>query len=202
MFLDFSNEDVILYMLSENKHLDNPDDPNNEQVNNSINNINTNDLQQGFNIFMQYGYSPEEIRALRMIYHLSALRNSLANGRHLDMSLNAMYQRENNWLGNINQNNQNNNNHYINMNRRNYIRIHLNDNNMRMVRRRRRIYRNEPNISILQGFMIGILLNIFSIFVLMIVRYRPKFKLGVLLGMVFSVSCMILMSESTNHIKK
>ena len=187
-------------MLSENKHLDNnPNDPNNEQINNSINNINENNLQ-GFNIFMQYGYSPEEIRALRMIYHLSSLRNSLANGRNLDMSLNAMYQRENNWLGNNQNNNQNNN--YVYLNRRNYIRINLNNNNMRIIARRRRIYRNEPNISILQGFMMGIILNIFSIFVLMIVRYRPKFKLGVLFGMIFSVSCMIFMSESTNHIKK
>ena len=187
-------------MLSENKHLDNLNDPDNAQVNNSIhemnnNNLNANDLQ-GFNIFIQYGYTQDEIRTLRMIYHLSALRNSIANGRNLDLSLNAMYQRENNWLGN--NNNQNNN--YIN-NRRNYIRINLNNNDPRLVRRRR-IYRNEPNISILQGFMVGILLNIFSIFILMIVRYRPKFKLGVLLGMIFSVSCMIFMSDSTNRMKK
>ena len=191
MFIDFTNDDVVLYMLSENKHLENPNNPNAVEVNNSIhqmnnNNINANNMQ-GFNVFIQYGFSPDEIRALRMIYHLSQLRNNMANGRNLDLSLNAMYQRENNWLGN---------------NRRNYVRINLNDNNNGRLIRRRRRYRNESNLSILQGFMVGILLNIFSIFILMIVRYRPKFKLGVLFGMIFSVTGMIIMSDSTHHIKK
>ena len=191
MFIDFTNDDVVLYMLSENKHLENPNNPNAVEVNNSIhqmnnNNINANNMQ-GFNVFIQYGFSPDEVRAIRMIYHLSQLRNNMANGRNLDLSLNAMYQRENNWLGN---------------NRRNYVRINLNDNNNGRLIRRRRRYRNESNLSILQGFMVGILLNIFSIFVLMIVRYRPKFKLGVLFGMIFSVTGMIIMSDSTHHIKK
>ncbi len=191
MFIEFTNDDVVLYMLSENKHLENPNNPNAVEVNNSIhqmnnNNINANNMQ-GFNVFIQYGFSPDEIRALRMIYHLSQLRNNMANGRNLDLSLNAMYQRENNWLGN---------------NRRNYVRINLNDNNNGRLIRRRRRYRNESNLSILQGFMVGILLNIFSIFILMIVRYRPKFKLGVLFGMIFSVTGMIIMSDSTHHIKK
>ena len=191
MFIDFTNDDVVLYMLSENKHLENPNNPNAVEVNNSIhqmnnNNINANNMQR-FNVFIQYGFSPDEVRALRMIYHLSQLRNNMANGRNLDLSLNAMYQRENNWLGN---------------NRRNYVRINLNDNNNGRLIRRRRRYRTESNLSILQGFMVGILLNIFSIFVLMIVRYRPKFKLGVLFGMIFSVTGMIIMSDSTHHIKK
>lgn len=191
MFIEFTNDDVVLYMLSENKHLENPNNPNAVEVNNSIhqmnnNNINANNMQ-GFNVFIQYGFSPDEVRALRMIYHLSQLRNNMANGRNLDLSLNAMYQRENNWLGN---------------NRRDYVRINLNDNNNGRLIRRRRRYRNESNLSILQGFMVGILLNIFSIFVLMIVRYRPKFKLGVLFGMIFSVTGMIIMSDSTHHIKK
>ena len=191
MFIEFTNDDVVLYMLSENKHLENPNNPNAVEVNNSIhqmnnNNINANNMQ-GFNVFIQYGFSPDEVRSLRMIYHLSQLRNNMANGRNLDLSLNAMYQRENNWLGN---------------NRRNYVRINLNDNNNGRLIRRRRRYRTESNLSILQGFMVGILLNNFSIFVLMIVRYRPKFKLGVLFGMIFSVTGMIIMSDSTHHIKK
>ena len=191
MFIEFTNDDVVLYMLSENKHLENPNNPNAVEVNNSIhqmnnNNINANNMQ-GFNVLIQYGFSPDEVRALRMIYHLSQLRNNMANGRNLDLSLNAMYQRENNWLGN---------------NRRNYVRINLNDNNNGRLIRRRRRYRTESNLSILQGFMVGILLNNFSIFVLMIVRYRPKFKLGVLFGMIFSVTGMIIMSDSTHHIKK
>lgn len=183
-------------MLSEKK-IEN-ESQENEQVNNSIhqmNNIQNINSNQGFNIFLQYGFTQDEIRGLRMIYHLSALRNSIANGRNIDLSLNAMYQRENNWLRN-NGNNNNNNNE-----RRNYVRIMLNNNGFRR-RRYARVYRYESNISFIHGFFFGIVLNIFSLFVLMIVRYRPKFKLGVLFGMIFSVTGMIIMSDSTHHIKK
>ena len=181
-------------MLSEKK-IEN-ESQENEQVNNSIhqmNNIQNINNNQGFNIFLQYGFTQDEIRGLRMIYHLSALRNSIANGRNIDLSLNAMYQRENNWL----RNNGNNNNNE----RRNYVRIMINNNGFRR-RRYARVYRYESNISYIQGFFFGIVLNIFSLFVLMIVRYRPKFKLGVLFGMIFSVTGMIIMSDSTHHIKK
>ena len=182
-------------MLSEKK-IEN-ESQENEQVNNSIhqmNNIQNINNNQGFNIFLQYGFTQDEIRGLRMIYHLSALRNSIANGRNIDLSLNAMYQRENNWLRNNGNNNNNNE-------RRNYVRIMLNNNGFRR-RRYARVYRYESNISFIQGFFFGIVLNIFSLFVLMIVRYRPKFKLGVLFGMIFSVTGMIIMSDSTHHIKK
>ena len=76
-------------MLSEKKHLENTD---NEQVNNSIHEMsyNNQNIPQGFNIFLQYGFTQDEVRGLRMIYHLSALRNSIANGRNLDLSLNAI----------------------------------------------------------------------------------------------------------------
>ena len=127
-----------------------------------------------------------------MIYHLSSLRNSIANGRNIDLSLNAMYQRENNWLRN-NGNNNNNNNE-----RRNYVRIMLNNNGFRR-RRYARVYRYESNISFIQGFFFGIVLNIFSLFVLMIVRYRPKFKLGLTLGMIISVSFWIIANESIKN---
>ena len=78
-------------MLSEKAHVE--EGPENEQVNNSINqmqnNNNMNNLNinnyQGFNIFLQYGFTQDEVRGLRMIYHLSALRNSIANGRNLDL---------------------------------------------------------------------------------------------------------------------
>ena len=176
-------------MLSEKK-IEN-ESQENEQVNNSIhqmNNIQNINNNQGFNIFLQYGFTQDEIRGLRMIYHLSALRNSIANGRNIDLSLNAMYQRENNWLRN-NGNNNNNNNE-----RRNYVRIMLNNNGFRR-RRYARVYRYESNISFIQGFFFGIVLNIFSLFVLMIVRYRPKFKMGVMFGMILSVSFMILAND-------
>ena len=190
-------------MLSEKVHVE--EGPENEQVNNSINqmqnNNNINNLNvnnyQGFNIFLQYGFTQDEVRGLRMIYHLSALRNSIANGRNLDLSLNAMYQRENNWLrnnANINQDGNNNDNHNINRNNRNVVRIRLNNNGFRRIRYHRR-YFYEPNISFLQGFMFGMILNIFSLFLLMLVRYRPKFKCGVLFGMIFSVSFMMLANE-------
>ena len=182
-------------MLSEKKHLENSDVPENDQVNNSVHqmgnnapNMNMNN-QQGFNIFLQYGFTQDEIRGLRMIYHLSALRNSVANGRNLDLSLNAMYQRENNWLRNSSNNNINNNYN----NRGNLVRIHFLNNGFR----RRRHFRNnqyEHSINFLLGFMFGIILNIFSLFLLMIVRYRPKFKCGLLLGMILSVSFTIFVN--------
>jgi hypothetical protein len=186
-------------MLSEKAHLE--EEPENEQVNNSINQMNNNpniniNNYQGFNIFLQYGFTQDEVRGLRMIYHLSALRNSIANGRNLDLSLNAMYQRENNWLrnnANINQN-ENQNNNYNNNRNGNVVRIRLNNNGFRRIRYHRR-YFYEPNISFLQGFMFGMILNIFSLFLLMLVRYRPKFKCGVLFGMIFSVSFMMLANE-------
>ena len=182
-------------MLSEKEHLENGDAPENEQVNNSINQMFNNNINQnininnpqGFNIFLQYGFTQDEVRGLRMIYHLSMLRNSIANGRNLDLSLNAMYQRENNWLRNVSNNSVNHNNN----NQRNIVRYRLNNNGFRRTRYYR-INRREPNINILQGFLFGIVLNIFSLFLLMIVRYRPKFKFGVMLGMIFSVSFMIL----------
>ena len=180
-------------MLSEKAHVE--EGPENEQVNNSINqmqnNNNINNLNvnnyQGFNIFLQYGFTQDEVRGLRMIYHLSALRNSIANGRNLDLSLNAMYQRENNWLRN---NNNNNNNNIYDNNRGNLVRIHFNNNGFRR-RRYFRINQHENNINFLMGFMFGMFLNIFSLFLLMIIRYRPKFKCGLMLGMIFSVSFTI-----------
>ena len=188
-------------MLSEKEHLENLDAPENEQVNNSINqmhnnnpNININN-QQGFNIFLQYGFTQDEIRGLRMIYHLSTLRNSIANGRNLDLSLNAMYQRENNWLRNNNDNNNANNANYRNNNRGNIVRIRMTGNNGFRRWRYLRINRHEPNISFFHGFLFGFILNIFSLFIVMMVRHRPKFKLGVMLGMLISVSFMILAND-------
>ena len=187
-------------MLSEKEHLENLDAPENEQVNNSINQMHNNNINQnininnpqGFNIFLQYGFTQDEVRGLRMIYHLSALRNSIANGRNLDLSSNAMYQRENNWLRNVNNNNNINYN-----NRGNIVRIRLNNDNGFRRLRYNRIYRHEPNINFLQGFLFGFVLNIFSLFILMIVRYRPKFKMGVMFGMILSVSFMILAMQLT-----
>ena len=186
-------------MLSEKEHLENLDAPENEQVNNFINQMHNNNINQnininnpqGFNIFLQYGFTQDEVRGLRMIYHLSALRNSIANGRNLDLSSNAMYQRENNWLRNVNNNNINYNN------RGNIVRIRLNNDNGFRRLRYNRIYRHEPNINFLQGFLFGFVLNIFSLFILMIVRYRPKFKMGVMFGMILSFSFMILAMQLT-----
>ena len=188
-------------MLSEKEHLENADAPENAQVNNSINQMHNNNInqnininnQQGFNIFLQYGFTQDEVRGLRMIYHLSTLRNSIANGRNLDLSLNAMYQRENNWLRNVSNNN--NVNYNNNNNRRQLVGIRLNNYGFRR-RGYYRIVRRESNINFFHGFMFGIVLNIFSLFLLMIVRYRPKFKLGVMIGMIISISFFLFANGS------
>ena len=52
MFIDFTNDDVVLYMLSENKHLENPNNPNAVEVNNSIHQMNNNNITYYYIIFL------------------------------------------------------------------------------------------------------------------------------------------------------
>ena len=122
MNIDFSNEDVILYMLSEKKNSDNLQNIENEQVNNSMREIgNQNQIPRGFNVFLAYGISQNELRTLRLVYHLSYLNSNSGNIRNIDWSPQAIYQREENWLRS--QINTNNIRNYNNMNnyRRNIV---------------------------------------------------------------------------------
>ena len=181
-------------MLSEKKNSEHLENIENEQVNNSMREIdNQNQIRRGFNIFLSHGISPNELRTLRLIYHLSYLNNNAGNIRNIDWSPQAIYQREENWLRtqiNSNMRIQNNLNNY----RRNIIIrnpginvIHINQNNNWNGIRLRRYYRYEPNINFWQGFIFGLMLNVFTLCILMIGRPRPKFKIGLILGMLLSI---------------
>ena len=112
-------------------------------------------MQRGFDIFLAHGISSNELRTLRLIYHLSYLHNNMVRGRYVDLSPQAMYQREENWLRS--QINNNLRNYHNNYHRRNIIirnsrggnsvTLYVNNNGNRF--RQRRYYRQynyEPNI--------------------------------------------------------
>ena len=185
-------------MLSEKKSSENLHNLDNEQMNNSMREIeyNNNQNPRGFNIFLAHGVSPNELRTLRILYHLSYLQNSIANNRAIDMSLPSMLQREENWLRtqiNNSQIRRNNYNNYMRRNivvrypRNNNIILYVNNNSNGF--RPRRFYRHanyEPNILFLQGFIFGLLLNVFALIIILISHPRPKFKIGLLIGMLLS----------------
>ena len=195
-------------MLSDKKNFQ-QNNTENEQLNNSIREINNhqnnpNNIPRGFNIFLSHGISPNELRALRILYHLSTLHNSIVNHRNMDWSAQAMFQREENWLRtqmSQNHNIQNNINYNRNSNRNrnaiilrnprnNSITLYISHGNFNRFRQRR-YYRNntyEPNINFLQGFIFGFVLNIFALCIMLISRPRPKFKIGLVFGMILSIS--------------
>ena len=188
-------------MLSEKKN-ENIENIGNEQLNNSfreINDVNQNNqdinAHRGFNIFLAHGLSPLELRTLRTIYHLSYIHNNRFNARNIDWSPQAIYQREENWL------HSQMNNYYRALNQNTYhrrniiIRNPVNNTFYLFVRsnnrfRPRNYYRStnyEPNINFLVGFIFGILLNIFSICILMLRHPRIKFRIGLIFGMILSI---------------
>lgn len=61
-----------------------------------------------------------------------------------------------------------------------------NINGFRRIRLRNIRRFQESNMAYLQGFIIGLILNLFSLFFLFASRVRPKLKIGMLLGMILS----------------
>ena len=171
----------------------------NEQMNNSMREIDNNNYIQnprGFNIFLAHGITTDELRILRTLYHLSYLHNNIANNRNIDMSPQAMFQREEDWLRaqmNHNRIRRNNYNNYyrrniVVRNPRNHNVVLYVDHNLRGIPRRLNRHANyEPNIIFLQGFIFGLVLNVFSLCIIIISRPRPKFKIGLMLGMLLSM---------------
>ena len=77
-------------MLSDKNNSDNINNP---QINNTMNeienhNLENNNNQRGFNIFLSHGVSLNELRYLRILFHLSYIRNSIINNTitNIDMS--------------------------------------------------------------------------------------------------------------------
>jgi len=137
--LALSNFDVILYMLIQkeeflNQNNNNQDNEvNREEINNNLDELNENQNQNndqnnnqrrngGFDVFLSYGLNPEEVRTLRLIFHVTAAQESIMTGIPLDWSAEGIYQREERWL--INQingimnrsrNGEGSNNNYISL---------------------------------------------------------------------------------------
>ena len=183
-------------MISEKKEHELNNSIENEQMNNSMQAINSQEtghnIPRGFDIFLRHGVSENELRTLRLIYHLSYLHQNLLTNinnnnyshRNIDMSVQSMYQREENWLR-AQLNNLNRRRNVINPENRT---LSLNTNNRNRFRGREhfRRRRREPNINFLRGFILGAILNCFTLIFLLFGRERLKFKLGLLFGMIFS----------------
>ena len=139
---------------------------NENEINQSINEINERNnqiLQRGFNRFLNYGISIQELHLLRFLFHSAMYQQARIRGIEFEWSVQSMIEREENWLRSQVRNNNNNN-----INRGRYltllVRNDFDNNNLR----RRRIYNYEPNFCFFQGLVIGFLLNIFTILFLII----------------------------------
>jgi hypothetical protein len=163
---------------------------NENQINQSINDINERNneiLQRGFNRFLNYGITIQELHLLRFLFHSAMYQQARIRGIEFEWSVQSMIEREENWLRSQVRNNNNNN-----INRGRYltllVRNDFDNNNLR----RRRIYNYEPNFCFFQGLVIGFLLNIFTILFLIIFRFRPKFKMGLQIGMIFGICILVI----------
>ncbi len=225
-FLNFSQNDVILYMIITNKptfqNIENNNNINSnnsnnnndgilsineEEINRSINEINRRNnlllLQRGFNIFLNYGVSEEELHVIRLLFHYTLFQQYRRRGLNMDWSNEAMLEREERWLRN-----------YTNNINENVIRDRIYENrrfnnNIILIRRRRNYFnrnRNdiyfsdnyyEPNYCFIQGFVIGFLLNIFTLLCLILCKFRRKFRLGLQMGMLISI-CIFILPLSNN----
>ena len=164
---------------------------------------------RGFNIFLSHGVGIIELRMMRLLFHLSLYQQSLQRGFQLDWSEEGMFRREERWLINqlhnssLNNNNSNENEpqerdnereiiiNRSNGNNYNYISLNINDNaNINDILRRRIIeninFEFEPNYYFLIGFCVGFITNFFGL-LLLICRFKPRFKIGLIFGTLFSM---------------
>ena len=108
-----------MLIQKENQPINNINEINRDEINNNLEEVNSNSNSNsaqnnnsnqnnngirnhgGFDIFLSHGLNAQEIRTLRLIFHLSAAKESIINGTSLDWSPEGIYQREERWL--INQ---------------------------------------------------------------------------------------------------
>ena len=167
---------------------------NREEINNNLEEINSNANNQnnsqrnnggGFDIFLSHGLSTEEVRTLRLIFHLAAAQESFMNGTPLDWSVEGIYQREERWL--INQLNTMFNRN-INRNN-NYISLNVNESPLFNERNNFSIFYEEQatfRYIFVIGILVGLITNVFGI-LLLFCRFRSVFKLGLICGIILSV---------------
>ena len=182
------NRDEINNNLEEvNSNNTNPNNSNQNNENNQPNNRIRN--HGGFDIFLSHGLNAQEIRTLRLIFHLAAAQESIINGTALDWSPEGIYQREERWLinqinGIYNRNrNRDSNNQYISLNV-NDGGLFYGGNNLML------FYDNQfdERFSFMLGFFVGFLTNVFG-FLILFCRFKAFFKLGVICGMIISILC-------------
>jgi len=197
-------------MLIQKENLpNNNNDINRDEINNNLEEVNSNNTNQnnsnqnnennqannrirnhgGFDIFLSHGLNAQEIRTLRLIFHLAAAQESIINGTALDWSPEGIYQREERWLinqinGIYNRNrNRDSNNQYISLNV-NDGGLFYGGNNLML------FYDNQfdERFSFMLGFFVGFLTNVFG-FLILFCRFKAFFKLGVICGMIISILC-------------
>ena len=187
---------------NENNNIDN-NNMNRENIQNNIREVingrNPRYSRRGFNIFLLHGLSINELRTMRILFHLSASQQSLLRGEELDWTEEGMLQREERWL--INQlngpllNNNNNEQERDNeremINRNNnysYIRLNINEDDGVRIRYEDTLlnFEFEPIYVFLIGFCIGFIVNIFGI-ILFFCRFHKRFKIGLICGIITSL---------------
>ena len=184
---DINREEINNNLEEVNSNNTNPNNSNQNNENNQANNRIRN--HGGFDIFLSHGLNAQEIRTLRLIFHLAAAQESIINGTALDWSPEGIYQREERWLinqinGIYNRNrNRDNNNQYISLNV-NDGGLFYGGNNLML------FYDNQfdERFSFMLGFFVGFLTNVFG-FLILFCRFKAFFKLGVICGMIISILC-------------
>ena len=162
-------------------NLNQNNDINQEELNNNLNEINNNQINEnnqirGFDLFLEHGLNSNEVRTLRVLFHLSQYQQSLLNGVPLDWTSEGIYQREESWLLNQfrgqNRNEENN---------ENYLTLYVNEGGL--LYRNRSEYQNNMIYIVLSGFIMGFITNVSGI-LLLICRFKALFKLGLICGMI------------------
>ena len=184
---DINSEEINNNLEEVNSNNTNPNNSNQNNENNQANNRIRN--HGGFDIFLSHGLNAQEIRTLRLIFHLAAAQESIINGTALDWSPEGIYQREERWLinqinGIYNRNrNRDSNNQYISLNV-NDGGLFYGGNNLML------FYDNQfdERFSFMLGFFVGFLTNVFG-FLILFCRFKAFFKLGVICGMIISILC-------------
>ena len=184
---DINREEINNNLEEVNSNNTNPNNSNQNNENNQANNRIRN--HGGFDIFLSHGLNAQEIRTLRLIFHLAAAQESIINGTALDWSPEGIYQREERWLinqinGIYNRNrNRDSNNQYISLNV-NDGGLFYGGNNLML------FYDNQfdERFSFMLGFFVGFLTNVFG-FLILFCRFKAFFKLGVICGMIISILC-------------
>ena len=181
----------------DNSEVDNPQpivSKNAQQINS---NLNLALLTRGFNQFLLYGMSQDELHILRLSFHTSIYNQYLQRNLQLDWSYDALLQREEDWLR-AQMNNATNSNRIV---RNPFLSLIIRGgDDIRMRERERRPLYDEPNICFIQGFICGILLNIFSIIFLIMYSFKRKFKLGMQIGMVIGISIFLIPFLTLNKV--